>query len=1234
LNLDLFLHAMNVISNAGSIVSSGNLTLQSATGHITNSGLLQSIAGNVNILGGNDGSLQFNNTAGQVLASNGAFDVSSINSVRPSIMNIVGGVIDAQSINGESQRGTLNIDVKELLGTLNLNVYNSHVRSQNGNGALTLGKINIAHDPTFYNTGDINNTGDIQVGETLTILAGGNITTGSGVNVIRARDAGGQGYDINIVAGAALSSSGTTSADPSSGGASNAAVTLDPMHPMGGNIDFSASPNVLIDASSGANKTGGNVTLAAFAAGSSGMGGMGGGNGMITLPQTSEIRTTGGAGNGNVSIIAGSASGTLQTGKITAGNMTGTTGRVSLYTAQPTLSDGMPITFDTAGNITSGNSIVASKTLTGGAISITGNIIADEQIVAKAGSNIQTPTTQIGTVQNVGLGSDQSPQHIVLDTNSTMSYMADYANNQVLAIDLQTQQITATLPANSPAGVFLNPTGTRLYVMDNTNNQLIVYNTTNNQLVGTIPLSGMNPHMGVFTKDGSSLYVLNADSNQISIIDPNGAGGVGRETGIISVTGGGMGGGMSGNYSNWITLNSTGSMAYVGYYDPMNTSSGHVAAIDLGMGMKMGTINLTFNPSSIAVTSRNQLYVGSANSNLLSVFSLPTLAAVQSIRVPAATEITLSPNGMLAYVSNLSGAVQGSGAGMGGMTMGSASIAVINTTNNKVIQTINIPNSEVHGISMAFEGPNLETVIHDHMNQQLVVLQIPALITPTLTLTSLKGSINVLTTAQMVTAFTGTGEVSIFSSGMNVAPVIDIVAMDMNMNLSNTLSTVQAGAIASSMGDKLGAMPMTLADSTAKKTSSEDDSEDDSFTSLQDAQKNLVLFTTANHVMSAAFATDDSPMILADEGAMVSDNAGVVVLHKGKVLADTGDTGVVVQTEQGKLEVAADSSLVINADGNKTVRFTAVGGSGKESTLTMNDGTKLSLKAGEEVVISDPATADEELIPVDGVERIEISAGISRHDVKVKKSVIALSQYHDKEIMIAGHLVRLASPVRKKRAQEHMNLAAHDQQAGGQFKDAGGRMAHNLVAATDRKLDIGTRDPLRLITSKGALLTQDQPWIIKIAKGEVFVVGNQDVSVHAGKAIVKGEKDALFSVKTADGMTIVKSCTGPGEVFVTVGSKTVKLSMGQEAVVLRNGKSLSDLNDGIGRRAPHTYQADQNTSLVVEEYSLPSYLLNSQELIKMSRSSDHDDREIIKRLMRSAVVINYALKHGPYSAAQ
>ncbi len=351
-SVDIF---ANVISNQGSInAQNGNLELNA-----------------LNSVGSQN--LVINNLAGLMEASQN-INIASSNLNQNLNIAINGGeLLAAKEINFLDNLASINAQNVNLNGVLNMNGVSAHIESDSAN--LNLGNINIAGDPTYYNHGNINITGNVNVNQDLAIIASGNITRSNNPITISAQAAGpgGNGYNIEIIAGAnittpATGGSGTLPPLPTS-----TIVTFNGASSTGGNINLGGSQSLHITTTGiGGNSSGGNVTIAAFES-------TGGANGRVLLPTSSIINTSGvGSGvNGDVTIIAGANNrGADTTGAIIANGGLGGGGNVSFYAAQPTSSDGNPITFGTNGSITSGNILIPSATLNSNQITVTKNISA------------------------------------------------------------------------------------------------------------------------------------------------------------------------------------------------------------------------------------------------------------------------------------------------------------------------------------------------------------------------------------------------------------------------------------------------------------------------------------------------------------------------------------------------------------------------------------------------------------------------------------------------------------------------------------------------------------------------------------------------------------------------------------------------------------------------------------------------------------------------------------------
>ncbi|MBX9771663.1 MAG: hypothetical protein K2X29_09845, partial [Candidatus Obscuribacterales bacterium] len=266
MNLTLNLSAINNIVNAGTISSSANLNLYAGgsitnagvngatavmqamqnlnmtamSGQIQNSGVMAAMLGNINVQTATMANLTMNNTNGVMQALNGQINIRNMMDIAKVNTTLTGGDYLSKQLNIYSGSGTADVNANNISALMNITAGAAHVTSVSE--TLKLGNIKLSGDPTFFNTGDIQLTGNIEVGEALSIVAGGDIyiPVGSTVTTILAGNFP-NGYDINIIAGANITSgaSGSTSSvagTPPAIGAATAPVTIDGPSATGGDI--------------------------------------------------------------------------------------------------------------------------------------------------------------------------------------------------------------------------------------------------------------------------------------------------------------------------------------------------------------------------------------------------------------------------------------------------------------------------------------------------------------------------------------------------------------------------------------------------------------------------------------------------------------------------------------------------------------------------------------------------------------------------------------------------------------------------------------------------------------------------------------------------------------------------------------------------------------------------------------------------------------------------------------
>jgi autotransporter family porin len=444
-NIDLNLHADSGVTNYGVIESSGALSLSGGTKienhsdasvsashnirfnapQIENRGMVSSTSGSVTLE--SPATLVVDNSGGTIQALAGDINLRSPDYQGVYNTNISGGDLLSQKLNMYTGQGLTEVNVGQLTGEVTGSGSAAHVKADTE--SLVIGKVCLTGDPTFFNTGNIQLNGTINVGEALAILASGNITSTSALTSITARTVGGAGQNIFLAAGFALTTAGgpTTSPTigpfPGTGTALTAAqtVTASTAGAAGGNVDLSGSTLFLvIDASASVNnQNGGNVQIVARANGANG--------GRVILPDNSIIASGGlGTGiNGDIQIAGGftGAGDAIRVSKIIADTGSTTGGAVTIRATNP--GDGGGTTFNANGVVTAGGfTFTGALSATGGQISLVDSIAAEGTIVVNAGPGAFNLTTaRIGSDFTSGSG------NVALSSIGNMTLGSDIFTN-------------------------------------------------------------------------------------------------------------------------------------------------------------------------------------------------------------------------------------------------------------------------------------------------------------------------------------------------------------------------------------------------------------------------------------------------------------------------------------------------------------------------------------------------------------------------------------------------------------------------------------------------------------------------------------------------------------------------------------------------------------------------------------------------------------------------------------
>ena len=278
-----------------------------------------------------------------------------------------------------------------------------------------------------------------------------------------------------------------------------------------------------------------------------------------------------------------------------------------------------------------------------------------------------TVANAVGTTTSINVGSDPNGVAIV----GNRAYVANGASDTVSVIDVNTQQILATIPlGHTPTYVVANPDGERAYVSNRDSNSVSIISTATNWVTHTIAV-GSRPQGVAVSADGSRVYVSNSGSNSVSVID--------AATNSVVATY------STGASPNGLAVTSDGKL-YVANRDNNTVSVLHAANGTVAAGpIAVGSL-----PTGVAVNpAGTRVYVTNA-SGTVSVISTANNSVMATVPVGSApVGVSVSPDGGLVYVAD-----------------SSDSLSVIDAATNTRIQQVAIDTSPENGVHFVAVSPD------------------------------------------------------------------------------------------------------------------------------------------------------------------------------------------------------------------------------------------------------------------------------------------------------------------------------------------------------------------------------------------------------------------------------------------------------------------------------------------------------------------------------------------------
>ena len=285
------------------------------------------------------------------------------------------------------------------------------------------------------------------------------------------------------------------------------------------------------------------------------------------------------------------------------------------------------------------------------------------------------------------------------------AFVANYLGNSVSVIELLTNQVVETIDgAGRAVDVVLTPDGRRAFAVLGGGSLLVIDTATLTTIGDGIFLEGTESIEAVASPDGSRIYVVNAISDNLSVVDavslelvstiPVAAGSsptslaispagdrlyvstfVSGSVLVIDLSGPQVVATIPvGSQPNGVTISPDGLRAYVA-----NQGGATLTVIDTATDQVLETVAAGERPRRVVVSPDGaRLYVPNLDPGALTVLDAASLEILHTIEVgPTPTDVSISPDGSLAYVA----------------VSGADTVAVVDTASAEVASTIPVGSS-------------------------------------------------------------------------------------------------------------------------------------------------------------------------------------------------------------------------------------------------------------------------------------------------------------------------------------------------------------------------------------------------------------------------------------------------------------------------------------------------------------------------------------------------------------
>jgi hypothetical protein len=369
-----------------------------------------------------------------------------------------------------------------------------------------------------------------------------------------------------------------------------------------------------------------------------------------------------------------------------------------------------------------------------------------------------------------------------------------------------------------------------------------------------------------------------------------------------------------------------------------------------------------------------------------------------------------------------------------------------------------------------------------------------------------------------------------------------------------------------------------------------------------------------------------------------------IAMKEGRIVAITANKRFSIATKFGEAGIPAESAGIVEQKTNGVFRLVNLAGGDSEMTFQNGETvTRIPVKAGEELLVADDSVAEEDLIPVDGIDRVAVAGSIKIAGMQVSKSLYNKKQMFERETLIHCSMgSNIWNNVKRRMDKVRDEMLGAEPAKVISTSPSSQEANPYLPIAYEQQIATKVNEVLSLTTDSATLkytgatkLSVEQNGVVDMSNGSVLVSAAKSTILKCGEHLVSVDPGTLAIVTNNNGVVKVSNLWEASAASVRTYSskKMVPLHVGKQIILGSNSYDVTSAmkSDPVARRRSFFFELPDGKGAARSEVSIVSLCQTEPILQKLLKSTQSQDQSLAEKIVKMAAVLaQTTANHGPY----